>query len=372
MPPVYVTNQATIITEKAKMLNPLPAKKLHVVRLTPPGRGAVASLLLSGPGADEAFRNCWTGRNVDDLEVAKPYFGRFRLADTDLLEEIVVHRSRADEIEIHCHGGDRVVAALESALVRHGVEPISWIEMFCSGENQTDQQERALRMLPFARSERTAQILLDQYNGAFERESAEIDLLGESRGEIEEKRRRLERLEENAVVGHHLIEPFRVVLAGPTNAGKSSLFNAILGFQRTIVDPTPGTTRDVVSAETAIEGFPVVFLDTAGFRTTDHDLEQQGIERSRQMLDQADLIVWVEEIQKDIQKNENKFSPPMQNAEYIYCFNKMDLVPKELGQDDSTVFVSALTGEGIENLLEKIIRRLVPNPPKPLEAVPLR
>ncbi|MDR2117162.1 MAG: GTP-binding protein [Planctomycetaceae bacterium] len=341
-----------------------------IIRLTPSGRGAVASILLYGSGALDILKRHWTGQELCVTD--QPLFGRFRLEIIGQNEEVVVHVSNRNEIEIHSHGGEIVVSAIESTLIQDGANSVSWQDFFCNGKTQS---ESALRLLPFAPTEFTAQILLDQYNGALDREYAEIEKLENETL----KQQRLNRLKENAKIGKHLVEPFRVVLAGASNAGKSSLFNSILGFQRSIVNVIAGTTRDVVSSQTALDGFPVTFYDTAGFRETQFDLERQGIERSRQSIANADLLVWV--IDLTVPETEQPTIPDTENI--LICFNKIDLVsPNNSTPNDSipceqqTVsekkfIVSATTGQGIETLLEQIIRRLVPNPPKPLEAVPL-
>ncbi|MDR3196365.1 MAG: 50S ribosome-binding GTPase [Planctomycetaceae bacterium] len=260
-----------------------------------------------------------------------------------------------------------VVSAIESTLIRDGACSVSWQEFFCAGETQRDL---ALRLLPFAPTEYTAQILLDQFNGALNRECAEIEKIENETV----KRQRLNRLKENAETGKHLVNPFRVVLAGASNAGKSSLFNAILGFQRSIVNVIAGTTRDVVSYSTALDGFPVTFYDTAGFRETQIELEQQGIERSRQSIANADLLVWVVDL--TVPETEQPVVPNIENL--LLCFNKIDLTDSDNSGDwekqtvsEKSITVSATTGQGLETLLEHIIHCLVPNPPKPLEAVPL-
>jgi tRNA modification GTPase len=128
-----------------------------------------------------------------------------------------------------------------------------------------------------------------------------------------------------------------------------------------------------------LDGFPVIFYDTAGFRETSHELEQQGIERSRQSIANADLIVWV--IDLTVPQSEQPNIPAVENI--LLCFNKADIInsinptnqEKQTGSENeispNKIIVSATTGQGLEMLLEHIIRHLIPNPPKPFEAVPL-
>ena len=331
---------------------------MKIIRLTPSGRGAVASFLLRGEGSVSTFLLHWRGKMPGEC----PTWGRLQLSDDGLCEEAVVYHT-AEGIEIHVHGGEQVASAIESLFHRYGVMSQTWQEQFAPG---TSQREWALRLLPFAPTERTAQILLDQYNGAFDREMSAIERLPNN----EERQRRQDRLQELVPLGKHLVEPFRVVLAGAGNAGKSSLFNAILGFQRSLVHSLPGTTRDVVSGQTALDGFPVTFFDTAGFRETGDDLELQGIDRSLRSLNDADMVVWV--IDSTAEKSHRPACPAKANV--ILCYNKIDLAGAPVISPEcrlNETHVSALTGEGIETLLDNVIRRLVPHPPKPGEAVPI-
>ena len=331
-----------------------------IIRLTPSGRGAVASFLLCGENAADILLPHWLGKK---LPKKHPCWGRLQLNDAGDCEEAVVCQTANNTIEIHVHGGEQIASAIETLFERHGAVRKTWQEHFANG---ISQQDLALRMLPFAPTERTAQILLDQYNGAFDREMSAIEQLSDP----QEKQRRMLRLQELSPLGQHLIEPFQVVLAGASNAGKSSLLNAILGFQRSIVHSLPGTTRDVVSGQTALNGFPVTFLDTAGFRETGDNLEQQGINRSLRSLADADLVIWV--IDLTTEESQRPACPVESNV--LFCCNKTDLAGTpvlEAAEGFIDTSVSALIGEGIETLLDKIIHRLIPYPPKPGEAVPI-
>ena len=316
---------------------------LQVIRLTPSGRGAVSVLHLSGTSAVEVLARRFRSRAR--LVVDRPIFGRFHLASrgTGVLEEqIVVRVLGTGDVEIASHGGEAVVAAIERSLIAEGATPIAWQDFFFPGDTQ---RERASRLLPFAKTERVAQILLDQIL---------LDLPEPPPGD--------ERL------GRHLVVPFRVALAGGTNVGKSRLLNTILGFRRSIVNPAPGTTRDVVSVETAIDGFPVLFCDTAGFRKTGCDLELQGIERSSLLLEEVDLIVWIVD-----QSRPSTDQPPIpQRPEVLVVYNKSDLPERMEHRIPEAFFpLSAVTGEGIDELLRRIVDRLVPHPPLPGTAVPV-
>jgi tRNA modification GTPase len=173
-------------------------------------------------------------------------------------------------------------------------------------------------------------------------------------------------------VGQHLTKPFRVVLAGPPNVGKSTLINALVGYERSIVFDQPGTTRDVVSALTAFDGWLVELSDTAGLRDSSDAVEAAGVERARAQLDTADLVLWVRECTPTASLPPPR-QPPSLAKRALLVYNKSDLADTRAPPlADAELFVSALHGRGLEALQRAIVARLVPHPPQLGEAVPFR
>ncbi len=201
-------------------------------------------------------------------------------------------RRRSDcSVELHCHGGMAALAAIGQALAAQGCQAVSWQQWV--GGQQSDAIAAAARLaLAQARTERTALILLDQYHGAL-RAAVQAVRQSLAGGDLPSARRQLATLLARADLGRHLTNPWRVVLAGLPNVGKSSLINALLGYPRAIVHPAPGTTRDVVSAATALEGWPVELRDTAGLRTGGHPVERAGVARARDELRLGDLVLLI-------------------------------------------------------------------------------
>src|SRR5205085_4352386 len=154
------------------------------------------------------------------------------------------------------------------------------------------RDERPWALLERATTVRTASILLDQYHGAFDGAVADV-LAAIDRGDADAARRLLEDLAAVGPVGRHLVEPWTVVVAGAPNVGKSSLVNALAGYQRSVVSEVAGTTRDVVTTTVAFDGWPVELADTAGLRRAAESLEAAGVELARRFLEGADLVVWV-------------------------------------------------------------------------------
>lgn len=229
-------------------------------------------------------------------------------------------------------------------------------------------QANAQIALAAAVTTRTTAILLDQLNGALPTavQGAIAAIEAEHWSAADSViRELLERRE----VGLHLTAPWRVVLVGAPNVGKSSLINALAGYDRAIVSPTPGTTRDVVTVTTAIDGWPMLLADTAGMRTTTDELESAGVELAQAALAAADLAIVVHDATAATSSGEPwsvTGSPRV-----IHVRNKIDLLTANDDFADAAMLpVSAFTGEGIGELVTKIGQALVPNPPATSTAVP--
>ncbi|MCL2304514.1 MAG: 50S ribosome-binding GTPase [Planctomycetaceae bacterium] len=344
---------------------------MNIIRMTPPGRSAIASLRVEGKNLAEIFE--WLSvksppsRNPSQNT---PIYTRLPLEISDASEEVVLHLLDENRLEIHSHGGEAVVSAIVQTLKNkfQAVE-LPWSEWVLkhSESKQSQQMQVALSMIPFAKTERIAKILLDQYHGALDRELATI-----RNSSPEEAKRRLARLQENGKLGRRILTPFQIVLFGPVNSGKSSLLNALVGFQRVVVHHDAGTTRDAVHVESVIDGWPVLLIDTAGIRQTDHELEQEGIKRSWESVLDADLVLNLIDLSSPTKATE-RGGIKLDHPEILDVVTKCDLseVQAEANLYPDAVKVSAKTGEGIETLLQRIAGRLVPHPPEIGEAVPL-
>ncbi len=152
--------------------------------------------------------------------------------------------------------------------------------------------------------------------------------------------------------GRILREGVRLVLCGEPNAGKSSLLNRLLGFERAIVSPTPGTTRDTLEEFASLRGIPFRITDTAGLRETDDLIEREGVDRARKAIAAADIVVRVIDITADHQ--------PAIEAGEIVAMNKTDLAPAQELPD--SIAISCHTGTGLDALVEAIVS---PRPGRP-------
>lgn len=331
--------------------------------LTARGRGAVATIAYRGDAArlDAAglFRPA-NGRTIAAQPLGRVVFGHW---GEEPAEEVVVCRTAVDRVELHCHGGEAAGERILGQLERSGVERIAagaFVERF-EGPFAVDIAEA----FSAATTQRAAALIARQAEGPLraalrwlsvadpDRDSAEA--LGVLNGLLRWRR-----------FGLHLTVPWRVTLYGPPNVGKSSLVNALVGYGRSIVHDQPGTTRDVVTAQTAIDGWPVQLSDTAGLRYATDEVEAAGIARAYADLAAADLTIRV------IDRSRPREDGRLEGLPGITVLSKADLSDRYgLVESSDVVTVSAHTGAGLRELMEAIARKLVPETPGETEAVPV-
>lgn len=340
----------------------------RVACLTPPGRGAIATLGLHGPQAWEAARQLFRTRGGAELPET-PQAGRFWLGrlGTDVADEVVLAVKAGGPsplLEVHCHGGREAVRLLLDLFRQRGLRPCSWDE-FLRHTEADPLRAAAASALARAPTVRTAAVLLDQYRGAFA--AAVTDILASlDRGDTPGAALRLGELGRYVPPGRHLTAPWCVTVAGAPNVGKSSLVNALAGYQRSIVAATPGTTRDVVTVSLAVDGWPVEVSDTAGLREGREALEEAGMRRARESAAGADLCLWV----LDASSAEPVWPDPGAGTVRLVV-NKVDLPAVwDLQRAEGAVRVSASTGEGLAELCAALSQWLVPEVPPAGAAVP--
>ncbi len=326
-------------------------------RLTPAGTGAITVLELTGGSAWATVRALCRRPNDKPLppHPAKPghWFANLGHGAGDEVVVVLTDVPPQDRVEIHGHGGEQVARYLMAELQRHGAVPA---ESATSEYGPFDANSREY-LLAHAPTQRVANILLDQYSGAFDR--ACRDILEREQWPL------LEELHVHLRLAEHLIEPWRIVIAGAPNAGKSTLINALLGFERCITAPTAGTTRDLIRSRGAIDGWPVELVDTAGLRTGESEIEQAGIDLARSEMRSADLVLWL----ADSTDPHAALPPP--EVRGILLATKCDEPPA--WHSAEAVRISAKTGERIGDLLAMISRELIPAPPqrgRPVPATP--
>lgn len=325
---------------------------VRVALLTPVGRGALAVVGVAGGDALAAVARLFMPRGATQLDERTEgalVFGRW--GDPERGEELVVVRHSAERLEVHCHGGLAASAAVIESLVAIGAARQSWPE-WLAGCGAREIEIEAREALARAGGPKAARILCRQLAGALDAELARIAGL-EASGNVAGAAVARERLRRASRVGLRLVRPWRVVVAGAVNAGKSSLVNALAGYARSIVSPEPGTTRDVLETRLVLDGWEIDLIDTAGLRDAPAGpTEAAGIERARQVTAAADLVLHVVEARAA--------SAEPAHDSTILVRSKCDLTPGDPELPPDAIRTSAVTGEGIDALAAAIVRRLVP------------
>lgn len=320
--------------------------------LTPPGRGAVACIrVLGNLDLIDQFFSAANRKPISSQPIDRICYGTWGE------EDLVITRLDNNSAEVHCHGGVSAVERIFQNLEDVGVDRVT--------PDRRDQLSLADEFdlaLQAATTRRTAHLLLRQRD-LFPSAVKRLAQLSQA-----ERVRSINQMLHWSQFGLHLTTPWKVVLCGPPNVGKSSLVNALVGYARTVVYDQPGTTRDVVKVETAFEGWPIEFSDTAGLRQTDDGLETLGIGKARQQIARADLVVIVCDARTGLTALETTINN--EHPQALIVWNKIDL-PDALDPQGSELAVSAKSRIGIDNLAQHIVARLVPEIPPRSQPFPV-
>jgi tRNA modification GTPase len=305
---------------------------------------------IAGSGAVAVVERLFTargGRPLTDRTTGAIAFGTWRSTG----EDVVVVLDECGRVEVHGHGGfaatEGVLASLEAAGVRRG----TWHDWTALSVRGSAARE-ALRLLPRAGGPTAARILARQATGLLDRELERIEA-ARAAGDQAAARRMTERLLAAARVGLRLVRPWRVVLAGDVNAGKSSLMNAIVGHGRSIVSAVPGTTRDVVTSRTVLDGWEIDLVDVAGTRDdVTSTVERAGIARAVAAREGADLVLRV------VPADGLPRTVPPPGPNELDVVTKADLAP-DVSLPGAAV-TSVVSRIGLDALVAAIVERLVP------------
>ncbi|HEY6157451.1 MAG TPA: tRNA uridine-5-carboxymethylaminomethyl(34) synthesis GTPase MnmE [Gemmatimonadales bacterium] len=358
-----------------------------VALATPPGRSALALIRLSGRGAFEVAARVLRPfrpepfRTVRRVQVVHPATG---VPLDDALAACFrgpASYTGEDFVELSTHGGLVAPAAAVGALVAAGARPATPGEFtrrallngkidLLQAEATADlidagspaQARRALQQLDRGLSRRLEQLRAE----LIELEALiayEIDFPEEDEGPVAPERverawgaarQRIAQLIVTAPEGERLREGALLVIAGRPNAGKSSLFNTLLGRERAIVTEVPGTTRDAIEAYAVLEGFPFRLVDTAGLRESHDRVERLGIEVSRKYLAAADLVLFCRDAGSETRDAASQEFLASCTAPVVEVTTKVDLADRPTARSPDRLGVSVVTGEGLAELRRKL------------------
>lgn len=346
---------------------------------TPPGEGAIAVIRVTGPQALDVAGRVFRGRkSIAELADRQAALGGFFHEDEKVDEGLVVtfrgprSYTGEDMAEFHCHGGALVTSTVYEAILAAGAraaEPGEFSQRAFLNRKMDLTQAEAVMDVIRASTPQALKAAQEQLSGRLGQEieairalllgivahlEAYIDFPDEDidphvgtqlLADMERAAARIKALIATAHEGRILREGVRLVLCGKPNAGKSSLLNRLLGFERAIVSAIPGTTRDTIEEFASLRGLPFRITDTAGLRETDDAVEREGVLRAQQAIERADVVVHVVDATDDSQL-------PASESE-ILVLNKIDLLSAPPAS--SGLRVSCLTGDGIESLVDAIV-----------------
>ncbi len=357
---------------------------------TPAGEGAIALIRVSGIDAIAVADKIFRGKEKPSQFASHvQHFGEILDGADRLIDQVMlsIHRVPAsytgeDLVEIGCHGGTLVSAKVLEACLRAGARaarPGEFTERaFLNGKMDLTQAEAVIDLIraktDLALRSATEQLegrlgenirtIRDELISLLAHINASIDFPEEGiapdegetlRARLDSVREEIAALLATADQGRILREGVRVVIYGATNAGKSSLLNRLLGYDRVIVSETHGTTRDTIEETVNLDGVPIRLLDTAGLRASASELEREGIARTERSLQLADLCLHI--------ADRNAPRPPhfeerAGEDNEIVVLNKSDLPENSDWKNFRALRISCVTGEGLPQLEKEILARI--------------
>ncbi|BEV39393.1 tRNA uridine-5-carboxymethylaminomethyl(34) synthesis GTPase MnmE [Bacillus stercoris] len=367
---------------------------------TPMGEGAIAIVRLSGPEAIQIADKIYKGpkgKTLGSVESHTIHYGHIVDRPSDrVVEEVMVSVlkaprtfTREDVIEINCHGGIVTVNQVLQLALREGArlaEPGEFTKRaFLNGRIDLSQAEAVMDLIR-AKTDRAMNVAMNQMEGRLSAlvrrlrseiletlAHVEVNIDYPEYDDVEEMthqllvekatavKKEIEALLRTSEQGKILREGLSTVIIGRPNVGKSSLLNSLVHEAKAIVTDIPGTTRDVIEEYVNVRGVPLRLVDTAGIRETEDIVERIGVERSRQVLKEADLILLVLNNSEELSEEDVKLFEAVEGMDVIVILNKTDLEAKidtervrELANGRPVVTTSLLKEEGINDLEEAI------------------
>ena len=365
---------------------------------TPRGEGGIGIVRISGDKSFEILNKIFRKKSPNsDLGFSKFNYG-FIYDEEKIIDEVMIVRLKApktytceDIVEINCHGGNLITEKVLEIVLRQGARHAEAGEFtkraFMNGRIDLSQAEAVIDLI-HGKTEKSISLSMDQLRGDLKEKikhfkkalldvTAHVNVVLDYPEEgiddplPENLRINLKKVFEEANIliesydkGKKIKDGIKTVIVGKPNVGKSTLLNSILKEERAIVTHVAGTTRDIIEEIINIKGIPLVLVDTAGIRETEDIVENIGVEKSKEFIEKADLVLLVLDNSRELEKEDKEVIEKIKenNKKVIVLLNKIDL-PKKLDISkynfENIVEISAKDNIGIENMEDTIYSFIV-------------
>lgn len=361
------------------------------------GEGGIAIIRVSGDKSLELVDKVFKAVNGKDMFSMKPYtmrYGHIMDINEEVLDEVIVSFMKGpksftaeDTVEINCHGGVISTNAVLQEVIKAGArlaEPGEFTKRaFLNGRIDLSQAEAVMDIIAAKtelsmksavrqsegrlsteinrlRQEALNVLALIEYAVDFTEDEEDVDpsINVDVKTGVEKLISEVEYLIKSADEGKLIRDGLSVAIVGKPNVGKSSLLNVLLNERRAIVTDVAGTTRDVIEEYINLDGIPVRIIDTAGIRETEDVVERIGVEKSKEKIDEADLVIFMLDTSRALDDEDKDIINHIKNKKYIVLLNKVDLERKIDDKDienlDNRIEISAKDAIGIDQLKVKI------------------
>lgn len=369
---------------------------------TPPGTGGIGIIRISGPQALPILNRLFKPHKPHDSYTSHTlYYGTVNSKDGRMLDEVLavyMHApntyTREDVVEIQSHGSFLVLNSILKEIIHYGARPADPGEFtkraFLAGRIDLTQAEAVIDLLQ-AKTGKGVELAIGQLQGEMYQRiekirNALVDILAlfevaidfpDDDVELIDRKQTLKQLTEKAEAplsdlislseqGTIIRDGINLVIAGLPNVGKSSLLNALLQEERALVTPVPGTTRDTIEEFISIKGVPVRVVDTAGIREHAESIEEMGIQRARQKMREADLVLFLLDASVPLTEQDMQLYDSIEDIKRVVVLNKIDIAPQESVEhliksfpDERLVRISARLHKGLPELQEAIYESIV-------------